>query len=112
MTPSRPAGAIRPFLPVSWENNPMQKLGFFLLLVFLYAAYSRVLDLAAPSLHLPLVLSLMAFVATFLCGGIPRALSARIGKLLIAFTMWMVVCVPFSTWRRGSLGLLLEEWSK
>jgi O-antigen ligase len=107
MTPPRPA--------VSYgmrAENPMQKIGFFLMLAFLFLAYSRVLDLTLPGLHLPLILSLMAFAATIAFGGVQRAFSSTVGKLLFAFTIWMLICTPFSSWRGGSVEMLRDEWSK
>lgn len=93
-------------------ENPMQKIGFFILLAFLFFAYSRILDLTVPSLHLPQILSMMALASTLAFGGLQRAFSSSIGKLLLAFSVWMLICVPFSSWRGGSVEMLKDQWSK
>jgi hypothetical protein len=91
-------------------TSPLQNAGFKLLLLFLFFAFSRVLDVTLPSLHLPFILSVIVLLATLATGGLGRVLASPIGRLLLAFTVWMVICVPFSQWKGGSFVLLKEIW--
>jgi O-antigen ligase len=70
------------------------------------------LDITLGSLHLPLVLSLIAAAFTLLGGGLREAFATRIGKLMGLFTIWLIVCTAFSDWRGGSFEMLKETWSK
>lgn len=91
--------------------SPLQKLAFTALLLFLFLLHSRVLDLTLSSLHIP-ILSLYAAVgACFLGGGFLRAFNHRIGMMLLVFTGWMILSVPFSVWPGGSL-TFIEDWFK
>jgi O-antigen ligase len=94
------------------ETNPIQMAGFFLLQGFIFLSCSRLSDLFLAPLHLPLIFSSLALICMLLSGGLHRALSTTPGKLLIAFTVWMVLILPFSTWKGGSFLMLKESWSR
>ncbi len=90
----------------------MSKLGMPFLYAFLFLAYSRVADFTVPFLHLPIITASIALLFAFLNRGLFTAFSSRIGLALIGFTGWFVVCIPFSYWRGGSVGLLTDRWAK
>jgi len=45
-----------------------------------------------------------------LFGGDLRAVFSKVGICLMAFTLWMCLCVPFSIWRGGSFRMLRDSW--
>jgi O-antigen ligase len=71
-----------------------------------------VMDLALPSLHLPLITSFAALFCALLCGAVPRTLSSPIGLFILAFTLWQLVGLPFAYWRSHSLEVWREIWLK
>jgi len=87
-------------------------IGAVFLMIFLFLSYSRITDMWLPYLHLPLVASLVALVATLATGGVQRALASRTGQWLLAFTIWLVITLPFSFWKTGTLAVLQDHWSK
>lgn len=93
-------------------SNPFQILGFLALQGFVFISCSRLSDLYLAKLHLPLFFSVTALLFTVLSGGLYRAISTTAGKLLCLFTVWMILTVPFSTWRGGSVEMLREDWSR
>ena len=93
-------------------SNPFQILGFFALQGFVFISCSRLSDLYLAKLHLPLFLSTFAILFTLLSGGLYRAISTTAGKLLSLFTLWMILIVPFSSWRGGSVTMLQDDWSR
>ncbi len=94
------------------RKQPLADAGFGVLLVFLLLSYSRIFDFKGASLHLPLITSLIAFTITILSGRIQYAFSSRIGICLAAFTVWMILAVPFSIWQGGSFHVFTDLWSK
>lgn len=92
--------------------NPVQKLGMVFLLVFLFLAFSRVTDFVLVGWHLPLLTSCLALGAALISGGLLRSLRHPVGILLTLFGFWMMLCVPFSVWKGGSVMLLRDTWSK
>ena len=94
------------------HSNPLQIMGFAALQCFVFITCSRLSDLYLPSLHLPLIFSVIALLFTIVSGGLQRAVSTTPGKLLCAFTLWMILILPFSTWRGGSVMMLQEDWSR
>lgn len=102
---------------LTWEQpSAIQSAGRFCLYIFLFLSYSRITDvfpgIIPPAIRLPLVLSLLAFIAAVGSGGVQRALSSTVGKLLLGFTIWLLVGVPFSYWPGGSFALLTDQWFK
>ena len=99
---------------VTGSSNPAEAIGVFFLLIFLFLAYSRVLDFktASSSLHIPFIVSLLAFLASILSGGVKRALTSRPGALYLLLTIWLVIGFPFGVWRSNSLEVLRFAWSK
>ncbi len=91
--------------------NPLERLAFASLLVFLFLLHSRVLDLTISSLHIPILTLYSAAIAAFLGGGFLRALLHRVGFALVAFTFWMMLAVPFSVWPGGAAHVV-EGWLK
>lgn len=85
---------------------PLQKLGFGLLALASFFLYSRVFDLVLMSLHLTLIMYVLSITAAVFLGGLPRAFNHRIGRLMAALHVWMIVCLPFSVWITGSLETL------
>jgi hypothetical protein len=46
-------------------------------------------------------------IGMIMTGRMKAILRMPLGKVLIAFTCWVMICVPFSVWRGGSLTIFL-----
>jgi O-antigen ligase len=84
------------------ESSIFQRLGFSVLLVFLFLVFSRIFDVKFGSLHITGVAYRVVFVLVLLSGGFLTALKSNIGKALLGFTVCFGLSVPFSLWRGGS----------
>ncbi len=107
------SGAVNaPALPSGSPTlNPFSGLGVFFLSVFLFFLFSRVLDFWLGSLHLPLIFSSISLLIALTSGAF-SGLRLPVMQLLLAFTVWLIVCTPFSVWRGGSFELLKDVWSR
>jgi O-antigen ligase len=77
-----------------------------------YARFPEIMDMVTGSaVHSVRIIMLLALLATLLFGGGIRAVFSKVGICLIAFTLWMCVCVPFSVWRGGSVRMLRDSWA-
>jgi len=107
---------IPPHAVVNWETtiphgvSTIQRLGFIILLGFLFMIFSRIFDLYLAGLHIPGIAERVMVVVLLVSGSYWLPFQSAIGKRLLCFTAWMVVGVPFSVWRRGSLALLTGQW--
>src|SRR6476646_6226306 len=101
----------RPFPNVPAPDNPFQRIGFGILLVFLFILFSRTFDVVASSLQIPAIITVLALAATAFSGGLARAIHHRIGKYLLLFTVWMAITIPTSYWRFGSIAVF-QNWLK
>src|SRR3954468_14739507 len=76
------------------------RLGVKLLAVYVYLVTGRALDVSRLwVLHIPMIMLILLIVMTFAGGNIKHAMSSSISKYFLAFTIWVVVCYPFSYWR-------------
>ena len=80
------------------------KFGILLLAFYVFLLVSRVLDLSPIWwLRVPLILLILLVVLTVARGEIGHAFSSPTTKVFGLFTIWVVVCFPFSYWRAGSI---------
>jgi O-antigen ligase len=76
-----------------------------------YARFPEIMDMVTGSaIHSVRMIVGLALLATLLFGGDMRAVFSKVGVCLIAFTLWMCVCVPFSIWRGGSFRMIRDTW--
>ena len=115
MTPAH-GGAGTPWVPsthaaVSGRSaNPMLLMGFLGLCFYIFAYYSRILDLGFGSLHLPGIALGVATAVAVLSGRIANGLQNRIGVCLAGLSIWLVISIPGSYWRTGSIEVLTGSW--
>ena len=87
-----------------------------LLAIYLFMLYSRVFEatmlIGVPNIYLMLVLSVIALFAVIFKGGFVRAARTPAGLLIIAFTVWAAMILPFSSWKSESLHELTDVWLK
>jgi O-antigen ligase len=87
---------------------------FYLTLMFVFVVYARVpeiMDMVLGSaVHSARLLMALSSLAALLFGGSIRAVFSKVGICLIAFTLWLCVCTPFSIWRGGSARMLKDYW--
>lgn len=104
LPPATPAAAKIPARPA-----------FYLTIVFVFVVYARfpeIMDMVTGSpVHSVRIIVGLALLATLLFGGDMRAVFSKVGICLIAFTLWMCLCVPFSVWRGGSFRMLRDFWT-
>ena len=92
------------------ETSPFQRLGFNVLLVFVFLAFSRVFDVKFGGLHITGAAYRVVFAMVLLSRGFVVALKSNIGKALLGFTVLFAFSVPFSIWRTGSKDIFLNTW--
>lgn len=99
-------------------HNPARLFGFAALLGLVLVRFSMLHQLLTYVLHVNALLLYLfgvpALLGMVLSGGIQRAFRGRPAIFYTAYALWMVVAVPFSSWRGGSartaLGYLRTEY--
>lgn len=112
--PARPARpALRPAAIQGPAGSPQGYTPALILAsVFLFLTYSRLNEFYLPWLHLPLLTSLLAMMICAITGRLQRAFDSPVTKLMLVFTAWMILGLPFAVWRRATFELIVEVWSK
>ena len=114
--PLRGSNLANPARP-SWPGGSAAapRPAFYLTAVFVFVVYARLPEImdtvTGSAVHSVRIIMLLALLATLLFGGGIRAVFSKVGICLIAFTLWMCVCVPFSVWRGGSVRMLRDYWA-
>ena len=102
--------AASPIAALVDDASPFQRLGFNVLLVFIFLAFSRIFDVKFGFLHITGIAYRVVFAMVLLSRGFQVALNSNIGKAMLGFTICFGLSVPFSVWRTGSKDVFLNQW--
>ena len=94
--------------------NPIVRTAFPMVVFFLAAIFSGLLDkmYVLLFLHILTVVGGLTLILIAVGGRIQVLLKSPIAQALIAFTIWLMICIPFARWRGGSFTLLENIWSR
>lgn len=97
----------------SEPSSPVASLGIFLLAIYVFMAYGRIVEILPPAIGtsvpiMPIVMVLV-LMAAVLTNGIWRFRSHPAVLCFVAYYGWMVLCVPFSIWRGGSVSIVIYQ---
>ncbi|HTS64590.1 MAG TPA: O-antigen ligase family protein [Candidatus Acidoferrales bacterium] len=88
----------------------VQQVGYAFLILYLFLIYSRIFDVKLSNLHIPGISLRIIIVTLVLTGAFVGALKTPIGKWFGFLTLWFVLSIPTSVWRRGSKDVLVDAW--
>ena len=94
--------------------NPALTFAFGIFVLIMMLLFSGVLELASflAPVHPIFLLSGFALFGALVSGQFLRVIKSPIGRAISLFTIWFLICIPFSIWRGGSFHVLLEQWYK
>ena len=93
--------------------SPMVSFGALLATLYVFFTYSRTLEffpIKAGPLSLTVALNLSVLAMGVLSGGLGQLLRSKIAMPLFLLTGWMLLGIPFSSWKGGSVDSLLHQW--
>src|SRR5689334_15423923 len=88
-------------MPGVHQASAFESLGFNVLLVFLFLAFSRIFDVKFGNLHITGIAYRVVFAMVLLSRAFVPAIETKIGKSLVWFTVFFGLSVPFSMWKGG-----------
>jgi len=94
------------------ENNPLRRVAFWFGIALFLTELTVLQELAEPVLGFnPYILYILAPPAV-LCGlftgSVQRTFQHRAAWYWLGFYVWMIVATPFSQWRGGSIGRVID----
>jgi len=101
--------------PVAGQpENIGAKFGFTVLSVYTFLLFSRAVEFidTTGSLHLMVLIGMPAILLAVMSGKILLAFRTRVGRYLGLMSVWMVLAMPFSVWRGGSVRAFTGGWVK
>jgi O-antigen ligase len=95
------------------QQNPIRIFSLLTACIVIFLRAGNVQQMQVFLLHgtnLPMLylFALPALLGTVLCGGLHRTFRGRSASLWLVFAAWLALCIPFSSWRGGSLSELLK----
>ena len=103
-----------PHHPNAAHPLPAARPAFYLTLAFVFVVYARVPEIMdmvlGAALHSARVIMALSLIAMLLFGGSLRPVFSKVGLCLIAFSLWLCLCTPFSIWKGGSVRMLKDFW--
>jgi O-antigen ligase len=98
--------------PDTAQANPIRILGFNFALALVFLRFSMLHEMIAVATginsHLVMFLGLPVALLMILSGGLGRTLRGRPARYWLAFVGWMVLAIPFSSWRGGSFATVTD----
>ena len=104
------AGSTADLALESLQQSALHRIGFAIILMFLFIAYSRVFDVKFSSLHIPGLMLYLSVFTILITGAFGIAFKERLTKLMFGLTVCIILSIPFSVWRLGSLRILTGGW--
>ncbi len=90
--------------------TPLHALGCYVLIVYLFLAYSRLMEFVVTPLRLLAILFVFLSVIALVTGLPSRILSIPLARPLLGFSLWLVPATAFSVWRGGSVEFVKNTW--
>lgn len=97
----------------TYKDDPAGSVGFIALYAYMFIIFSAGLDLV-PGMRVirpSLLLAVFGLLAVGISGQFAVLTQHRITRILIALTIWFVLCIPFSIWPGGAARTLVTEWN-
>lgn len=97
------------------DSDVLLNLAFRLFVVDLFLTASRLLEVITLAggnriPYLGVTIHVITLALAVISGGARRVATSKIGIYLGLFTCWMLACTLASTWRGGSVDVLLRQW--
>jgi O-antigen ligase len=90
------------------STNPIQRMGYWFLLLYLFISLSRVLDVTLNVRAAAVLYSGIVLVA-LTSGGVFLIIKTGVGRSMLALIVWLALTLPLSTWPGGSMDSLIES---
>ncbi|PWT99250.1 MAG: hypothetical protein C5B51_27505 [Terriglobia bacterium] len=90
------------------QTTVLQRLNLAFLSTFLFIMFSRVFDVKFSTLHIPGITFRFLALFLILTGAFVAAFRDSIGKCVLGFTSFLILAIPFSVWRGGSVQVLMN----
>ena len=91
-------------------NNPVRRFAFWTAVAYVFLRFSMMHELLTYYLHFnTYILYLVgppAILGMLVSGGLRRTLRLRVAYFWIAFSAWLILDIPFSSWPGGSANLV------
>jgi O-antigen ligase len=101
--------------PAQWAadlDSPLRIMAAYVAIAFVFVQFSKVHEILSFTMNVRTYLvdlvGIPAIIALLMAGGLPRTLRWRAAKYWLAFVVWMLLAVPFSSWKGGSTHVFLE----
>src|SRR5258705_4928778 len=104
----------QPLTQLAANESPLHKVAVTMLCIYLIVIVSRIHEVVAVlsgiNLRLSLISLILCLVATAADGGLLRMFPSKISLVFVVLAWWVVLMVPVSIWRGGSVRVIQDYW--
>lgn len=104
----------QPLTQLAANEGPLHKVAVTMLCIYLIVIVSRIHEvvtaLGGVNLRLSLISLILCLVATAADGGLLRMFPSKISLVFVVLAWWVVLMVPVSIWRGGSVRVIQDYW--
>lgn len=90
-------------------HHPLRAVGYYFALVYVFIVFSQLHQLITMAVgidtHILIIVGAPMVLIVLGSGGLRRTLQWSAAKYWIGYSLWMVLALPFSSWRGASLSL-------
>jgi hypothetical protein len=95
-------------------HNPLRTAVFYCGVVLVFIRFSMlhqfVTYVTGLNLYLLYIFGIPVLIGVVVTGGLRRMLRHRTARYWMLFGAWMIIALPFSTWKGGSAGIVAGYW--
>jgi O-antigen ligase len=103
-----------PSTQLAAREGAVHRVAITLLCIYLIGIISRIPEILTLSIGVNLRLSLIVLILCLLAatvdGGMARMFSSKITVVFVMLALWVVLTVPVSIWRGGSVAIIVNYW--
>ena len=92
-------------------KNPVRKVAYYVALIYTFTVFAQLHQLVGMAVgfdtHMLMIIGVPMVLLVLVSDGVQRTLRWKAGQYWLAFSLWMIIALPFSTWKGASLWTVL-----
>jgi O-Antigen ligase len=92
-------------------KNPLRKVAYYVALIYTFTVFAQLHQLVGMAVgfdtHMLIIIGVPMVLLVLMSEGVQRTVRWRAAQYWVAFSVWMIIALPFSIWKGASLWTVL-----